>query len=531
MTPYLQKPESTCRVFTRILWSTILLLSVLAVSCQSDSYSLHLDDHNSNESSAPSDSYFSKFIRKRSVGDPSDAVKKNRCELKLVADYEFFQVIGNGNYANAARYLVNMIERINGIFTAVDWGLDINGKRLVNLGFSIKEIKIFDRPTSSSPFHFNSLVSTHEDGSFYAFEVLKSFSEEEGTNSTCLSMLVSAKVFDQGILGVANIGEKDFELVISVRRKSELMITRVVDLVAAHELGHAWGAIHDEIEDDCIAPNSQGNPSFVMHESSNTGYDKNNYFFSPCSVRSIHKVLYGLAHQCFVEEKSALCGNGILEAGEECDSGHLSADNASDLCCTSECRLHARTPCQPKSSETCKKAVFCSGNSSLCPEPEPIENGADCVDEGKCFDGDCVSFCENISKNLSPCICENITESCKRCCRSLDSGLCAPVTPIRWLSDGSICIQGQCHNKVCEKKVTDEASLLWKIFRNFKETPDHKFFADYFVFIIVFVSLLIWCPCGAFIVYNDRRKHTDAVRNSSEDVIHIVPAKRVFHEQ
>uniref|UniRef100_A0A183BT73 Lipoprotein n=1 Tax=Globodera pallida TaxID=36090 RepID=A0A183BT73_GLOPA len=31
----------------------------------------------------------------------------NRCELKLVADYEFFRVIGNGNYANAARYLVS----------------------------------------------------------------------------------------------------------------------------------------------------------------------------------------------------------------------------------------------------------------------------------------------------------------------------------------------------------------------------------------------------------------------------------------
>lgn len=29
-----------------------------------------------------------------------------------------------------------------------------------------------------------------------------------------------------------------------------------------------------------------------------------------------------------------------------------------------------------------------------------------------------------------------------------------------------------------------------------------KFFADYFVFIIIFVSLLIWFPCGALIVYN-----------------------------
>lgn len=48
-------------------------------------------------------SYFSKFMRKRSASEP---IRKNRCELKLVADYEFFRAIGNNNYANAARYLV-----------------------------------------------------------------------------------------------------------------------------------------------------------------------------------------------------------------------------------------------------------------------------------------------------------------------------------------------------------------------------------------------------------------------------------------
>lgn len=34
-------------------------------------------------------------------------VKKNRCEMKLVADYEFFKVIGNNNYYSAARHLVS----------------------------------------------------------------------------------------------------------------------------------------------------------------------------------------------------------------------------------------------------------------------------------------------------------------------------------------------------------------------------------------------------------------------------------------
>lgn len=45
----------------------------------------------------------SKFNRRRRFFNP---IRKNRCEIKLVADYEFFRVIGNNNYANAARYLV-----------------------------------------------------------------------------------------------------------------------------------------------------------------------------------------------------------------------------------------------------------------------------------------------------------------------------------------------------------------------------------------------------------------------------------------
>lgn len=66
-----------------------------------------------------------------------------------------------------------MIERINSIFTQVNWGVDINGNNLVNLGFSIKEIKIYDRPTSNSPTHFNSIYSTRNDRAFSSLDVLK----------------------------------------------------------------------------------------------------------------------------------------------------------------------------------------------------------------------------------------------------------------------------------------------------------------------------------------------------------------------
>lgn len=107
-----------------------------------------------------------------------------------------------------------------------------------------------------------------------------------------------------------------------------------------------------------------------MHESSNSGYDENNYRFSPCSIQAIHRVLYGVVDQCFVDEHSAaLCGNGILEKGEECDPGGQLARGHSedgDPCCTSRCRLRVPNSCSPRHSECCSNNCTFSSSSTLC---------------------------------------------------------------------------------------------------------------------------------------------------------------------
>lgn len=43
-------------------------------------------------------------VKRRSAKKP---VKKNRCEVKLIADYHFYKEIGNNNYHSAARHLVS----------------------------------------------------------------------------------------------------------------------------------------------------------------------------------------------------------------------------------------------------------------------------------------------------------------------------------------------------------------------------------------------------------------------------------------
>jgi len=473
-----------------------------------------------------------------------EPVLKNRCEIKLVADYSFFKRIGNGNYANCARYLVNLIERVNGIFTSVDWGLSPTGKRLTNMGFVIKEMKILEKP-SNAPHHYNSEHSINSNGAFSAIDIFKSFSVEEGTPSTCLTVLISAKVFDMSTLGMANIGRPGSHglcarkkidgtywntATITVHRRTELMVTRIVDLVVAHELGHAWGAVHDDLSDpECQASDSV-NGRYIMHESSNSGYDNNNYKFSPCSIRSIHRVLYDISESCFVSEQAALCGNGILETGEECDPGGqlaLGHPNTEDPCCTSTCRLRSTAKCsprhseccsetcsylprtkicQPKNTDTCNSASYCTGMSDKCPDPKPIEDGTVCTEEGRCRGGECISFCQLLSPMWAPCVCENVTESCYRCCRSPDTGSCMPVKPHRNMPEGSICIQGQCRNNVCIKEATDAAAHFWKITKDIITNPSPKYFADYIVIIVIMASLIVWCPCGFYILYRDQQK-------------------------
>jgi hypothetical protein len=101
-----------------------------------------------------------------------EPVSKNRCEIKLVADYSFYKRIGNGNYANAARYLVNMIERVNALFGRVNWGINPNGRQFINLGVTIKEMKIHDRPTNA-PGHYNAEISGHPSNHFDSDKVLQ----------------------------------------------------------------------------------------------------------------------------------------------------------------------------------------------------------------------------------------------------------------------------------------------------------------------------------------------------------------------
>lgn len=88
-----------------------------------------------------------------------------------------------------------------------------------------------------------------------------------------------------------------------------------------------------------------------------------------------------------------MCGNGIVESGEDCDPGAGTTSNCCDTatckfknnalcdpqsspCCNTQCTFAPSTQvCRPSRDSKCDTAEFCTGNSSSCPTDVTTKNG------------------------------------------------------------------------------------------------------------------------------------------------------------
>jgi len=480
-------------------------------------------------------------------------IKKTRCSLLLVADYHFFRDMGGSSYRKTVNYLISLIDRVDKIYENTEWH-DMNEKSdFKGMGFVIKKILVHQEFTnvSSDQKHYNMVHPSWD-----VRDLLETFSRESSHKDYCLAHLFTDIKFEGGILGLAYVASprrnsvggictrdyyKDGQKLYlnsgfssSRTYKDKHVITREADLVTAHEFGHNWGSEHDPDKKECAPSASQGG-SHIMYTYSVSGYDINNRLFSPCSVRSIQKVLMSKSSRCFDEPEDSFCGNQRVEAEgqEECDAG-LAGQDDMDMCCDKHCKLKDGAVCSDRNSPCCMNCQFknedvicrenqtatcdmesrCTGNSAICPEPSDMLDGENCVDRGECLKGTCLRYCE--TKNKQTCMCDTIENACYRCCRQSLNETCSPIEPLDILPDGTSCIQGFCIKGTCKKTIRDVVERFWDVIEDININKALVILKDNIVGAVIIISVIIWVPFTAALSYADYRRKKKLIKEVEE---------------
>ncbi|XP_034035637.1 disintegrin and metalloproteinase domain-containing protein 10 isoform X2 [Thalassophryne amazonica] len=386
---------------------------------------------------------------KRTVDD-----SKTSCLLHLHVDHLYFKRFKSREAVVAQ--VASYIQAVNDIYDKVDF----DGIKLIN--FKVKSLTVMEEEGQKDRLNPR----------FIGPEKLLSLYSEGNWGNFCLSYMLTNRDFS-GVLGLAWEGKpgnsggicskfttlrdgRDSTLntgLITIQNYGQFPPPRHVQLTFAHELGHSLGSPHDEGRNCGNLGSTGGKGRYLMFPHTTDEVRENNDKLSPCSITYISKILKLKKDNCFVVSDQPICGNHIVEEGEECDVGQ----NDKDLCCYStkepagvQCTLKPGKACSPsqglccgqdcgfKSAEQacdeetdCQEESVCSGLSPFCPEPLTKENLTMCSQGTRvCLNGVCAeSVC--VKHNLQQCDCpgNSMKEKCHMCCQQPDQPeTCASTT-------------------------------------------------------------------------------------------------------
>lgn len=195
---------------------------------------------------------------------------------------------------------------------------------------------------------------------------LNEFSKYD-SSAFCLAVLFTHRDFPQGIQGLAwrnTVCDDRYNTAFITFLNHNVEASEADSVMTlAHEIGHNFGAYHDEDTHCNTKPNN-----YIMAMS---GSSSEHPEFSTCSLQDMQERMTTILRKdgkgCFVERHQdpdhipSFCGNHIVEEGEECDCG-LDYHLCRDPCCypgmiTHQDRVDNRTarPCHTHTKLSCLK--------------------------------------------------------------------------------------------------------------------------------------------------------------------------------
>ncbi|GBG25286.1 Zinc metalloproteinase-disintegrin-like [Hondaea fermentalgiana] len=262
--------------------------------------------------------------------------------------------------------------------------------------------------------------------------------------------------------------------------------------IFAHELGHNLGMQHTNVESTDYAPNSPCNAAADEVMDPSASYEPE---WSSCTHEYWQAKLDGdMTYDATCTEAASdtivagLCGNGVVDPGEDCDclfndcTGVDACCNEADCtfagssvcseldpCCVNSggtCSVQTDTAvvCRASADATCDPSPeTCDGSNAKCPTDVVAASGTACDNDGKCFLGKCVNYEDQCIDNgyaNGECGFANAETGLYQWCSGYvrcasTGGGCQ--SPPYYPADGSPCeSDGQCYGRVC---VTDSSAL------------------------------------------------------------------------
>lgn len=436
--------------------------------------------------------------RKRRDTDPT----KTTCTLYIQADHLFYQKFGN-NEERVIEQLTQHVQGVNQIYSIVDF--DADGKE-DRISFIIKRVKVHTNPRDPGYKFWGN----------YGVETFLELFSEDNFDAYCLAYMFTYRDFEGGTLGLAWTGdltnaggvcERNGQFrgslkslntgIVTVLNYGKDVPSSVSHVTLAHELGHNLGSQHDPETELCAPGDPYGN--YIMYARATSGDKPNNNKFSICSQSAMAEIMAAKArgpNGCFIPVTSSICGNGVVEAGEECDCGW--EDECTDRCCFPQvefgglgkpCTRRPGAICSPtegpccserctligvdaaltcREESDCQYSAYCNGSSPACPGSASKPDRLFCNKRTSvCYQGQCTrSVC--VAYGLESCQCEPEVEGdfsdsvlCHVCCKlpgpysmcksSFQWNLEPFNVPDLMISAGSACYQYQ---GVCDESHT-----------------------------------------------------------------------------